>query len=384
MSATDSPEQPLHDLACVVHVHSTFSDGKGTVTEIVEAARDTGADAVLLTDHDSLEARHRGLEGWHGSVLLLVGVEISPRGGHLLAFGPEEEIDHHGRSESEICSIARERGALTFPAHPFSGGSRISRRVGRPHRWPGLDDDEYTGIELWSLLTEAAEACASIAELIAFLRNPQNGLDGPPARNLAEWDRLCRRRRTVAIGGLDAHESGIRLGSRVLSPLRNRKVFRLLRTHVLCDGFPTGRLEDDRKLVYEALAEGRCYLAADVLADPKGFEFWAESGDGRLEMGAEATAGEWIVRARLPLEAELRLMCDGREVERLADATALSHPTRQAGVYRLEARLSDGGRTRSWVISNPIYLRGGRPGATGRARAPGLPTGNPNTRRGFS
>ena len=357
MTGTPASEQPLHDLACVVHVHSTFSDGRATVAEIIEAARMTGADAVLLTDHDSLEARRRGLEGWHGPVLLLVGIELSPRGGHLLAFGLDEEIDHGGLSESEIISAARRRGALTFPAHPFSEGSRISRRIGRPHPWPGLERDEYTGIELWSAITEAAEACASVRELVAFLRNPESCLDGPPARNLAEWDRLCQRRRTVAIGGLDAHETGVRIGRRVLSPLPNRRMFGLLRTHVLCVGAPTGRLEEDRERVYQALSEGRCYLAVDALAEPKGFAFWAEGSEGRLDIGGEAGMGEWSLRAVLPQPAELRLLQDGREVARLAGVTELAYRTRGAGVYRIEARLDVAGRARTWIVSNPLYLR---------------------------
>jgi histidinol phosphatase-like PHP family hydrolase len=58
----------MHDLACVVHVHSTFSDGTATVPELVEATRRAGADALLLTDHDTLAARRHGLEGWHDDV----------------------------------------------------------------------------------------------------------------------------------------------------------------------------------------------------------------------------------------------------------------------------------------------------------------------------
>ena len=72
-----------------VHVPSTFSDGHATVEEMLADARAAGAGALLLTDHDSLEARRQGWEGWHDGVLLLVGHEISPRGGHLLAFGLE-------------------------------------------------------------------------------------------------------------------------------------------------------------------------------------------------------------------------------------------------------------------------------------------------------
>lgn len=90
----------------------------------------------------------------------------------------------------------------------------------------------------------------------------------------------------VGIGGLDAHQSGIRLGRRVLSPFPHRRYFRFLRTHVLCERPLVGELEHDRAEVYRALAEGRCYLAVDAHAPASGFAFWAEgagrdAGDGR-------------------------------------------------------------------------------------------------------
>ncbi len=81
----------MHDLSCVIHLHSIHSDGTGTVAQIARAARRNHVDVVLLTDHDTLEARRQGEEGWHDSVLVLVGEEVSPRRrDHYLAFGIEE------------------------------------------------------------------------------------------------------------------------------------------------------------------------------------------------------------------------------------------------------------------------------------------------------
>src|SRR5262245_66568464 len=85
------------DVSCVAHVHSTYSDGTTTVPELLSATRDAGADALLLTDHDTLGARREGWEGMHGGVFLLVGVEISPKGGHYLSFGVGEGLRATGR-----------------------------------------------------------------------------------------------------------------------------------------------------------------------------------------------------------------------------------------------------------------------------------------------
>src|SRR5882672_10719341 len=92
------------DASCVAHVHSTYSDGTATVPELLGAARDAGADAVLLADHDTLGARRDGWEGMHDGVFLLVGTEVSPKQGHYLAFGVDEEIPHAGRAAREIAA----------------------------------------------------------------------------------------------------------------------------------------------------------------------------------------------------------------------------------------------------------------------------------------
>ena len=54
------------DVSCVLHLHTTYSDGTATVEEIIAAAAAAGVDLVLLTDHDSLGARRDVWEGRHG------------------------------------------------------------------------------------------------------------------------------------------------------------------------------------------------------------------------------------------------------------------------------------------------------------------------------
>jgi hypothetical protein len=346
----------LHDLSCVVHVHSIYSDGTATVPEILAAARANAVDAVLLTDHDSLGALQAGWEGWHDSVLLLVGHEVSPRGGHFLAFGLEEEIDHRGLTEEQICTAVHARGGFGFAAHPFSRGSRISSRIGRAHPWPALERCPLAGVEVWSLLTDAAEAWRNPREVIAFLRDPPRILDGPPRRHLEAWDALCAKRRVAAVGGLDAHQTGIRVRDRVFTPMPHARYFGYLHTHALCEEAPTGDLAHDRHQVYAALRNGRCYLALEAFGSAKGFRFWAERAGETLEMGGERDPDGWRLRAVLPRPAGLRLLRDGALAAEL-QGTSLDHMAKLPGAYRLEARLQADGRERVWIVSNPIYLR---------------------------
>jgi len=346
----------LRDLACVIHVHSTFSDGTASVEELCESARATGRDVVLLTDHDTLGARRAGLEGWHGSVLLGVGVEISSRGGHYLAFGVDRELPRKRLDESEIPAAVRAQGGVGFAAHPFSAGAQMSHRLGRPHGWAALEDDGLAGIELWSLMTDAAEAWRTPWQAIAYVRDPERFLDGPPAHHLSAWDRLCAVRRVVAIGGLDAHQHGRRIGRRLISPMRNERYFGLLSTYVLCRRPPSGDGDADLDEVYASLREGCCFLSVDAIAPGRGFRYWAEGSGDLALLGEQRPAGVWTLRAALPRRARVTLLRDGTAI---ADAStaAFEHTVDMPGAYRVEARLPFRGRERLWLLSNPIYLR---------------------------
>jgi hypothetical protein len=354
------PESPLVDVRCVIHVHSTYSDGTATVPEIVAAARAAGADAVLLTDHDSLAARRDGWEGRRDGVSVLVGTEVSPKQGHYLAFGVADEIPHAERSALEIAAAVRAAGGVGFAAHPFSRGGRmlvpaLARRIVLPHGWPALDDPQgCDGIELWSLTTDAAEGWRTPREALNWIREPEAAIaGGPPVHHLRRWDALSARRRVPGIGGLDGHAPGIRVRGRVRSPLSHRRTFELLQTQLLCERSLSGDPEADWRTVLAALASGAAWLVCPCVGPARGARLWAEPADGgSIPMGAEAPAGRAVLRVRLPRPAHVRLLRDGAPL-REAHSAALDLDIEARGVYRAEARI-DG---RLWLLSNPIHLR---------------------------
>jgi hypothetical protein len=359
MSAMEA-DPTLSDVSCVVHVHSTYSDGTATVAELAAAAAEAGADAVLLTDHDTLAARRDGWEGRHDGVVVLVGTEVSPKAGHYLAFGTDREIPHAGRSALEIAEAVRDAGGVGFAAHPFSRGGQmlvpaLARRIVLPHGWPALDDPRgCDGVELWSLTTDAAEAWRTPGEAVRWLRYPAAAIgDGPPAHHLRTWDALSARRRLPALGGLDGHQPGVRVRGRVHSPLSHRRTFGLLRTHLLCARPLTGDPDTDRRTILGALAAGAAWLACPYLAPADGARLWARRDDGALvPMGGEAPAGPAVLHVRLPRRAEVRVLRDGVPIAQ-AQAAALDVEIAERGVHRVEARI-DG---RLWLLSNPVHLR---------------------------
>jgi hypothetical protein len=352
--------EALFDVSSVVHVHTTYSDGTATVAELVASAAAASADAVLVTDHDTLAARREGWEGVHDGVLLLVGTEVSPEDGHYLAFGVEHEIPHAGRSALEIAAAVRAAGGVGFAAHPFSRGGQmlvpaLARRIVLPHGWPGLsDDDGYDGIELWSLTTDAAEGWRTPVEAWRWLRDPEAAAAaGPPAHHLQRWDSLSAHRRVPAIGGLDGHQPGIRVRGRVRSPLPHRLTFNLLRTQLLCERPLTGAVDADRATVLATLGAGRAWLTCPFVAPAEGARLWVELEDGRtVPMGGEAPHGRAVLHVRLPRTADMIALCDGAPIHTARDG-ALDVRIEGRGVYRVEARI-DG---RLWLLSNSVHLR---------------------------
>ena len=350
----------MPELSCVIHVHSTYSDGTASLPELLEAAREAGVDALLLTDHDTLAARRDGWEGDHDGVFLLVGVEVSPKQGHYLAFGVEEPVAHRRLSAAEIAAAVRAAGGVGFAAHPFSRGAHmlvppVARRIVLPHGWSALEDEGgLDGVELWSVLTDAAEAWRTPAEAVRWLRNPEAAVAaGPPAHHLALWDALSARRRVPAIGGLDDHQRGVRLRGRVRSPVPHWRTFNLLRTRLVCDRPLTGEVEADRRTIIRALRAGAAWLHCPTVAPADGCLFWAERADGStLEMGAEGVAGPSMLCLRLPRLAEVKVVRDGEAIHS-EPAARLDLEISEPGAYRVEARV-DG---RFWLLSNQVHLR---------------------------
>ena len=136
-----------------------------------------------------------------------------------------------------------------------------------------------------------------------------------------------------------------------------KRSFRHLRTHLLVDEPLRHELEADRAAVFGALRAGHAFLAVDSVAPAHGLSVLGRgrrrgADDGRR--GAAPATGRCA--ARLPAPARVRLMRDGAEVA-TANGTSLEHRAEGPGVYRVEAYRDARGRERTWVLSNPIYLR---------------------------
>jgi predicted metal-dependent phosphoesterase TrpH len=114
------PEEP-HGRADL-HVHSLASDGVSGVEEILAfAMAETELDVIAIADHERVDAAHAAREIARARDLpleVIIGEEVTTRGGHLLALFIEEAVPTL-RSLRESIGLVHEQGGLAIPAHPL-------------------------------------------------------------------------------------------------------------------------------------------------------------------------------------------------------------------------------------------------------------------------
>ena len=105
-------------LACDLHVHTSFSkDGESSVEEVIRRAELAGLDAIAITDHDTVEGALAARK-IPTRLVIIPGIEISTRQGHLIALGITEKIPS-GMDVMDTIIMARKKGALLILPHPY-------------------------------------------------------------------------------------------------------------------------------------------------------------------------------------------------------------------------------------------------------------------------
>jgi hypothetical protein len=378
----------LREYRVNLHVHSALShDSRGTVEEIVAAAKAVGTDALLFTEHPSaaFDFVADGHAGVRDGVLLVPGAETQG----LLLFPRERVPEHATLAPQDLVRRVRQRGGLAFLSHPEE---RLDWRL-----------DGLTGCEIYNTHADFKEE----KRLFAALKNPLwlvqvaplvrtwpqeafSALQDEPVLYLRHWDELSRRAPHVGVSANDAHRNVglvVRLTddgrARVADALDEEllvldaavvrgvlpvpesaragdELFRLqldpyesslrhVGTHVLAG-------ELSRDAIFAALEAGRAFVAFDWIADATGFDCVLLDGGARHELGSRVAAapGARLV-ARAPLPARWRVVCDGTVVHE-AEGGELDWPVAGSGTFRVEAWLDVAGERLPWILANAITV----------------------------
>ncbi len=114
-----------------LHIHSSYSDGRPTITEILDYVESkTHLNVIAITDHYTIEgallaqkiAKERKLR-----FQVIVGEEISTKEGHILGLFLHSPIKPHMSVKETLTEIDRQHG-VAIASHPFE-----HTRLKNPH-----------------------------------------------------------------------------------------------------------------------------------------------------------------------------------------------------------------------------------------------------------
>lgn len=126
-----------------LHIHSCYSrnlygtrllcpPSKSLPEDIIKTALDKEIKVIAVTDHDNIVGSLRTLETanskkYKGAIIVIPGVEVSTKDGHILAYNVYENIPRN-LSAKETIEIIKKAGGVAVAAHPFNIKYSISTK----------------------------------------------------------------------------------------------------------------------------------------------------------------------------------------------------------------------------------------------------------------
>ena len=334
-----------------IHIHFPVSlMEKGTELIGNEAER-SSIDFLIINNHtpQRKKEKYSGIfksEGYYGKCLVIVGEEVDDnlkKENHLLVIGNRDWIGR--RPFDDVLSDIKRNKFLSFIAHP--DGSHRLFLVKKEYKWRYFSFNDFTGIEIWSLLFDWASKTNPVNLPLRYFSFPDN-LKGPSDYVLSLWDRLSFKRKTVGICGLDIHLLPFPFLD-IKRKFRYKNIFKILRNHLLLRNPLSGDFINDKNVILETLKKGNLFFSNDFLKNSKGFYFGCPEG--------KFTMGDEIERERegivvVPYKAYIRIIKDGKifwQGEGIERKIIFS----EKGNYRVEVYIDN----KSWIYSNIIRVK---------------------------
>lgn len=327
------------------HIHSTRSDGSGTVDAIASAAHQAGLSFIILTDHGD-GTRPPLAPAYRDGVLCIDEVEISTNGGHVVALGLSGAAPYPMAGEPpDVIEDIHRMGGFAVVAHPDSAKPELQW-----HAW----NAPYDGVEWLNAdsewRTESGTRLAGVAVQM-FLRGPETiaSLFRRPVVTLRRWDATLRQRPVVGLAGLDAHAN-------LMGWPRYVDMFKTLQQGVVLDHPLTGQAPEDATAVLAAIRAGHTFSIVGAFARPANLEFDADHAGTLVRMGDWTPAQgplTWHVRVPQAPRAHIVLLNAGRPAASGTGALVAS-ASPVPGAYRVEVTYP--GFSMPWIVSNPIYV----------------------------
>jgi hypothetical protein len=345
------PDDTLHEIVGVIHIHSSYSDGSKPIPEIAKIGETAGLDFLMLSDHMTLQPLRDGLERFHGKIAVIIGYEIQDPDdkNHYLAFGLEKELNPDFRAKEYVSGV-KAAGGLGIIAHPDEIRKAIPQYPSYP--WTDWEAEGFDGIEIWNHMSAWMELLKR-RNFLKLIFTPRRGLVGPTERVLKKWDELSAARPVVGIGSADVHAHAYRKGPIRLIIFPYKVQLRSIRTHLLLGSPLSKDIARARKQILDAIRDCRAFVSHYRWGEARGFRFYADSPKGQYQMGETVPYGSDLKMVmKAPLKADIRIIKDGQIYDSLT-ADGFTLPIKSPGLYRVELYRNEKG----WIYSNHLRIR---------------------------
>jgi hypothetical protein len=370
-----------------LHLHSYWShDSKGSVLDLVNAAKLRHINFLFLTDHPhgTKDSFPRGYKGMYDGVLIEPGSEM--RGFDAWPLDSATVVDWKVDKDTVLRQLVK-KGGMVFYAH-----------TEEPHNW---SNQWFQGMEIYNFHSNVKEKTTTWPILTDFLINGSkfrawayHSIFDRQTSILARWDSLNMHRKIIGFSAVDEHEN-INVRARYLKdgrvlwsgidtkpiakvkvsflnrwmfhePDQNGWIFRwmIVNTYETSFNNTVNYVFADTlsvRNISHHLIQGNHFTAFQFLADATGFCYYGENPGGKLSgiIGDSIKLGDISkLKAVSPYPGRFTLVKDGKilEVTSGEDYNFTFDKALQKGAYRLEVEVKPGEEWLPWVYTNPIYI----------------------------
>lgn len=341
----------VHIYPGAVHIHTTHSDGTGSLEEVVFAAKQAGLSWIAITDHNNMDAQ----EGFYDGVCVITGTEISPDdSNHYLAFDIQRPISCEIHPRQFIQEV-KNQGGFGFIAHPDES---VERKNSYPAlRWTDWGMRDFGGIEIWNYMSDWVDfynADEPLETLKALLfRN--NILSGPTPQTMRWWDALNNETPEIipAVGGVDVHALEFQKSFLKFKIFPYKTTFDTVTNFLHFDEALPKDFYGRKTAILKALKKGENLIMNRVWAKKnKTPVFCIQNSSRRVFSGGTIELDDYTtLMVKLPQKAEINIFYDGQQIWKTVGDN-LEFDRLDRGKYRIEVYFQG----KPWIFSNPILV----------------------------
>lgn len=333
-----------------LHIHSTYSDGTGSISYISSAAKKANLDWIIITDHNNIKGLENKKNGWNEKLAVIVGQEISPKkGNHYLAFGLDEAVSCE-QTPQEYINEVRNKGGVGFIAHPDESDKRKNNYP--PLIWEDWNTENFDGLEIWNHLSDWVDSYEpKNAVKQYFFRN--NYVKGPTEKVLNWWDSLNKNNETVvpAVGGVDAHALNMKFKKFSIKIFPYKSTFKTVRNRIYLEKELSSDFKEAENQILTALKNGNNIIYNAHWGDFDGF--YAKSVDKKIYPGQTATLEKnMTLTGKVEKSAVFIVIKDGVCIH-ASMGKKLHLSITEPGSYRIEVRH----KGKPWIFTNPMIIK---------------------------